>query len=44
MLVSNENILEENICKKDDLNNILEKFVNTNAKLLCVMIQENKKH
>lgn len=44
MLVTNEKELEKSVCEKDDLNNILGDFLNTNAKLLCIMTEENKKH
>lgn len=44
MLVNNEKELERSICEENDLNDILEEFINTNAKLLCVMTEENKKH
>ncbi len=42
MLVNNEKDLEESICKENDLNSILKEFVNTNAKLLCIMNFEVK--
>lgn len=44
ILVTNEKELEKSICKESDLNDILGDFLNTNAKLLCVMTEENKKH
>lgn len=44
MLVTNEKELEKSICKESDLNDILGNFLNTNAKLLCIITEENKKH
>lgn len=37
MLVNSEKELEESSCKESDLNDILKEFLNTNAKLLCIM-------
>ena len=44
MLLNNEKELENSICEESDFKHILEEFVNTNAKLLCIMTEENKKH
>ncbi len=44
MLLNNKKDLENSICKESDLEHILEDFVNTNARLLCIMTEENKKH
>lgn len=42
MLVNNEKELEKSSCKETELNNILKEFLNTNARLLCIMNYEEK--
>lgn len=37
MLVNSEKELAESSCKESDLKDILKEFLNTNAKLLCIM-------
>ena len=37
MLVNNEKELEKSSCKETELNDILKGFLNTNARLLCIM-------
>lgn len=42
MLVNNEKELEKSTCKETELNDILKGFLNTNARLLCIMNYEEK--
>lgn len=42
MLVNKEKELEKSTCKEIELNDILKGFLNTNARLLCIMNYEEK--
>lgn len=42
MLVNKEKELEKSNCKENELNDILKEFLNTKARLLCIMNFEEK--